>query len=196
MVYCWVRKLQEGVHGAGFASKAIRNKGQMVPDSQVADPASGKILMDCIHEVNEEGLISGMQDIGAGGVLCAAAEMATGERKGWRFTWIRFRCSGRILMHWGFCFPRPRSRCCLQSVKEDLDKIREIAGRWELACTVIGAVSKEERIRILMDRWIFGDLPVHLLVRGGGAPVYIRDMKPGERPHGLSRPKRSPCPET
>jgi len=64
-----------GVHGAGFASKALMKKGQMIPQSQVADPASGKILMDCIHEINEAGLIKGMQDIGAGGVLCAAAEI-------------------------------------------------------------------------------------------------------------------------
>jgi len=71
-----------GVHGAGFASRALKKKGQMIPESQVADPASGKILMDCILELNEAGLISAMQDIGAGGVLCAAAEMAFRGDKG------------------------------------------------------------------------------------------------------------------
>ncbi|MCK4989994.1 MAG: hypothetical protein KAS29_05890 [Bacteroidales bacterium] len=40
--------------------------------------------MDCIHELNEAGLILGMQDIGAGGVLCAAAEMAFRGVKVWR----------------------------------------------------------------------------------------------------------------
>jgi phosphoribosylformylglycinamidine (FGAM) synthase-like enzyme len=63
-----------GVHGAGFASKALKKKGQMVPESQVADPASGKILMDCIHEFNQEGLIAAMQDIGAGGVLVCRSQ--------------------------------------------------------------------------------------------------------------------------
>ncbi len=28
---------------------------------------------------------------------------------------------------------------------------------------------------------VCGDLPVNLLVRGGGAPVYIRDMKAREK---------------
>ena len=67
----------------------------MVPESQVADPASGKILMDCIHEMNGEGLIGGMQDIGAGGVLCAASEMAYRGGMGWIFYWTGSLCKGR-----------------------------------------------------------------------------------------------------
>ena len=38
--------------------------------------------MDCIMELNSKGLIAGMQDIGAGGVLCAAAEMADRGKTG------------------------------------------------------------------------------------------------------------------
>ncbi len=101
-----------GVHGAGFASKALKKKGQMIPESQVADPVSGKILMDCIHELNEEGLIAGMQDIAAGGVLCAAAEMAFRGKKGVDISLNDIPVLHEKIDALEFYFHRPRSRCC------------------------------------------------------------------------------------
>ncbi len=176
-----------GVHGAGFASKAIVNKGQMVPESQVADPASGKILMDCILELNELGFIRGMQDIGAGGVLCAAAEMADRGKKG-----VELQLAGIPLLRedidaLGILLSQTQEQMLMAANKEDIVKIKEITDRWGLECSQIGSVTDEKRIRILENKTVHGDLPVSLLVRGGGAPVYLRDMKKrGKTPLVLS----------
>ncbi len=176
-----------GIHGAGFASKALRNKGQMVPESQVADPASGKILMDCIHEMNERGLIGGMQDIGAGGVLCAAAEMADRGKTGVKIQLDSIPLLREDIDELGILLSQTQEQMLLAVEKEDLGKIQEIARYWELECNAIGSVTEEQRIRILDDAEVYGDLPVQLLVRGGGAPVYIRDMKPrGKTPRVVS----------
>jgi len=176
-----------GIHGAGFASKALRNKGQMVPESQVADPASGKILMDCIHEMNEKGLIGGMQDIGAGGVLCAAAEMADRGKTGVKIQLDTIPLLREDIDELGILLSQTQEQMLLAVEKEDLGKIQEIARYWELECNAIGSVTEEQRIRILDDAEVYGDLPVQLLVRGGGAPVYIRDMKPrGKTPRVVS----------
>ncbi|MFH0756230.1 MAG: phosphoribosylformylglycinamidine synthase subunit PurL [Bacteroidota bacterium] len=177
----------QGVHGAGFASKAIKNKGQMVPASQVADPATGKILMDCIHELNGKGLIRGMQDIGAGGVLCAAAEMAARGRKGVEVYLDKIPVIRDDIDALGVLLSQTQEQMLLAVGKKDLDGFREVAGRWELQCTSIGSVTKEERIKIKDQKAVYGDLPVQLLVRGGGAPVYIRDIKQrGKTPRAVS----------
>lgn len=167
-----------GVHGAGFASKALKNKGQMIPESQVADPASGKILMDCILEMNEKGLIGGMQDIGAGGVLCASAEMAYRGGKGVEIRLDRIPLLREDIDELGILLSQTQEQMLLAVSEKHLEMILEIAGRWELECSAIGTISEDKRIRIKGGNEVFGDLPVHLLVRGGGAPVYIRDMKP------------------
>ena len=167
-----------GVHGAGFASKAIKNKGQMIPESQVADPATGKILMDCILEMNEKGLIGGMQDIGAGGVLCAAAEMAYRGATGVEIALDQIPLLREDIDELGILLSQTQEQMLLAVNEEHLEKIQEIATRWELECSSIGTVTEEKRIRILGGSEVHGDLPVHVLVRGGGAPVYIRDMKP------------------
>jgi phosphoribosylformylglycinamidine synthase len=178
MVLLGKKTTGHGVHGAGFASKALVNKGQMVPESQVADPAGGKILMDCIMEVNAEGLIAGMQDIGAGGVLCAASEMAFRGGVGVEIKLEQIPLHREDIDPLGVLLSQTQEQMLLAVKKSDLSKLRGITDRWELDCTVIGKVTKEDRIRILQGDKVHGDLPVNLLVKGGGAPVYIRDMKP------------------
>ena len=167
-----------GVHGAGFASKAIMSKGQMVPASQVADPASGKILMDCILELNGLGLIGGMQDIAAGGVLCAAAEMAHRGNMGVEIYLDRIPLIKEDIDALAILLSQTQEQMLLAVNEADLPRVEEIAGRWELECTSFGSVNEGGRITIKQGRKVHGDLPVRLLVRGGGAPVYIRDMKP------------------
>ncbi len=166
-----------GIHGAGFASKAIRGKGHMVPESQVADPAGGKILMECIHEMNRQDLIGSMQDIGAGGVLCAAAEMAFRGGKGIEIELDMIPLVREDIDSLGILLSQTQEQMLMGVEEEDFEKILEIAGHWEMECTRIGTVTDKERIRILKGKEVQGDLPVQLLVRGGGAPVYIRDMK-------------------
>ena len=166
-----------GVHGAGFASRALRRKGQMVPESQVADPASGKILMDCIHELNEAGLIRGMQDIGAGGVLCAAAEMAFRGKLGVELRLQEMPLIREDIDALGVLLSQTQEQMLLSVMADDFENLAGVALRWGLECSQIGTVEDSGRIRIMEGSTLCGDLPVNLLVRGGGAPVYIRDMK-------------------
>ncbi len=166
-----------GVHGAGFASKALKKKGQIVPESQVADPASGKILMDCILELNEAGLIRGMQDIGAAGVLCAAAEMAFRGGLGVELQLQEMPLIREDIDALEVLLSQTQEQMLLAVSEADFEKIDKVAHRWGLECSRIGSVKEEQRLRVMEGSTLCGDLPVNLLVRGGGAPVYIRDMK-------------------
>jgi phosphoribosylformylglycinamidine synthase len=188
------RTTGHGVHGAGFASKALRFKGQMVPESQVADPAGGKILMDCINELNEAGLIRGMQDIGAGGVLCAAAEMAFRGGKGVEIQLREMPLIREDMEALDALLSQTQEQMMLAVKSEDFRKIAEVAERWGLECSCIGKVDNGERIRIMERTVVCGDLPVNLLVRGGGAPVYIREMKQRERTPRVISAEEVPMP--
>jgi phosphoribosylformylglycinamidine synthase len=168
------------IHGAGFASKAIVNKGQMVPDAQVADPATGRILMECILELNQKGLIRGMQDIGAGGVFCAAAEMAFRGKKGCELHLDQIPLVREYLDPLGILLSQTQEQMLL-AVAEGPGQVWEVASRWEVQCSNIGSVKDEMQIRILDHSVLLGELPVRLLVRGGEAPVYVREMKAREK---------------
>jgi phosphoribosylformylglycinamidine synthase len=166
-----------GVHGAGFASRALKRRGQMVPESQVADPVSGKILMDCIHELNEAGLIQGMQDIAAGGVLCAASEMAFRGGMGVELRLQEIPLAREDIDSLGVLLSQTQEQMLLSVSAGDYDQMAGVVQRWGLECSQIGTVDDTGRIRVMDGSGLCGDLPVNLLVRSGGAPVYIRDMK-------------------
>jgi phosphoribosylformylglycinamidine synthase len=176
-----------GVHGAEFASRALRSKGQMIPESQVADPASGKILMDCIHELNDAGLILGMQDIGAGGVLCAAAEMAFRGSMGVELRLEEMPLIREDIDALGVLLSQTQEQMLLAVRAGDFENLAGVVQRWGLECSQIGSVDDGGRIRVMDGKIVCGDLPVNLLVRKGGAPVYIRDMKErGKVPRAVS----------
>jgi len=172
----------KGVHGAGFASGGISRKGQIVPSSQVADPALGKILMDCVLELNERGLIRGMQDIGAGGVLCAASEMAARGKSGISIDLDNIPLQDEEIDPLGILLSQTQEQMLLAVSAGDLEKVREVAGIFELECTSIGSARGDRLISVTSQKEVLGELPVDLLVRGGGAPVYIRDMKSRGKP--------------
>lgn len=181
------RTTGHGVHGAGFASRALRNKGQMVPESQIADPAGGKILMDCIFELNQEGLIDGMQDIAAGGVLCAAAEMAYRGKTGVKLQMDQIPLQREDIDPLGILLSQTQEQMLLAVDGKAFVRLREISERWGLDCAIVGKVTREQRIKVFHQKKQLGDLPVNILVRGGGAPVYIRDMKPrGKKPREIT----------
>ncbi|MBN1132420.1 MAG: phosphoribosylformylglycinamidine synthase subunit PurL [Bacteroidales bacterium] len=168
----------KGVHGAGFASRGLREGNQMVPDTQVTDPYVGKILMDCILELRDANLITGMQDIGAGGVLCAAVEMASRGNTGIELFLNKIPVVGEDMMPLERMLSQTQEQMILAVDPENLDRVEQIVRKWELECEQVGMVIREQRVRIFNGEEILGDLPLNILVRGGGAPVYIRNIKP------------------
>ncbi len=64
---------------------------------------------------------------------------------------------------------------------EDVKHLQTIAEKWEISYAKLGEVNDDRRIRVFFNQDILADLPVSTLVRGGGAPVYIRNMKIPDR---------------
>ncbi len=171
-----------GVHGAGFASKAFsKTMNHLVPETQLADSCAGKILFDSIMEMNEMGIIRSMQDIGAGGVFCAASEMAYRGRKGVELHLDEIPVSRDDLDPTEIILSQSQEQMLITIRPQDVKHLLEIAEKWEISYAKVGEVTEDNRIRILYKNDKLGDLPVSALVRGGGAPVYIRNMKTPER---------------
>jgi phosphoribosylformylglycinamidine synthase len=131
--------------------------------------------------MNEGGLISSMQDIGAGGVLCAASEMAYRGSKGVHLSIEEIPVLRDDLDPINIILSQSQEQMLISVPGSRLEKLKEIAKKWDIQCTEIGQVTDNGKIIISFNDEQLCDLPVSLLVRGGGAPVYIRDMKVPER---------------
>ena len=171
-----------GVHGAGFASTPFSGKMKhLIPETQLADPLSGKILCDSLLEMNAAGIIRSMQDIGAGGVLCAASEMAFRGSLGVRIEVDRIPVMKENMDPIDILLSQSQEQMLISVNAKDLAQLEEIAGKWEVEYAQIGEVTDKGKMMVLRKGEELCNLPVAPLVRGGGAPVYIRNMKDPQR---------------
>lgn len=171
-----------GVHGAGFASSAFTgHRKHLIPETQLADPHSGKILCDCLLEMNDAGLIKSMQDVGAGGVLCAASEMAFRGSRGVQIEIEKIPVMKEGLDPIEILLSQSQEQMLVSIAPKKEKQLIEIAEKWELRHARIGAVTGNSRIIVKNRDAALCDLPVSSLVRGGGAPVYIRNLEAPER---------------
>ncbi len=171
-----------GVHGAGFASSAFSgSRKHLIPETQLADPHSGKILSDCLLEMNDAGLIKSMQDVGAGGVLCAASEMAFRGSRGVQIEIEKIPVMKEGLDPIEILLSQSQEQMLISIAPKKEKQLIEIAEKWDLQHAIIGMVTGNSRIIVRNRDAALCDLPVSSLVRGGGAPVYIRNLEAPER---------------
>ncbi len=171
-----------GVHGAGFASTAFSGKTKhLIPETQYADPHAGKVLCDCLFEMNEVNLIKSMQDVGAGGVLCAASEMAYRGKLGVEIYLDKIPVMRDDLESIEVLLSQSQEQMVISISEGNYSLLSEIAGKWGIQFSKIGKVTSDERIKVTDHNSLLGDLPVSCLIRGGGAPVYIRNLQAPNR---------------
>ena len=69
---------------AAFGGSAAPVRRSKRPSVQVGDPFMEKLLVECCLELFAEGLVVGIQDLGAAGVACATTELAAAGTGGMR----------------------------------------------------------------------------------------------------------------
>src|SRR5690606_22143272 len=67
---------RDGIHGATFASEELGDDVKS-PDVQAGDPFTEKLLLEACLELCQSDALIGMQDMGAAGLTCSSAEMAS-----------------------------------------------------------------------------------------------------------------------
>ncbi|HPD19560.1 MAG TPA: AIR synthase related protein, partial [Candidatus Goldiibacteriota bacterium] len=83
VIYIGAATGRDGMHGASFASAELTKESRERRSSvQVADPFMEKLLLEATLELNEKGLIMGIQDMGAAGLTSSSVEMANRGRVG------------------------------------------------------------------------------------------------------------------
>ena len=80
LVYIGSKTGNEGIGGAAMASKSfslenIENIDKLVKNVQKSDPYLEKLLLEACMEIANKKYANGMQDMGAGGLLCASIEL-------------------------------------------------------------------------------------------------------------------------
>jgi phosphoribosylformylglycinamidine (FGAM) synthase-like amidotransferase family enzyme/selenophosphate synthetase-related protein len=149
LIYVGSKTGNEGIGGAAMASAAFdseTNIETMQHNVQKSDPFLEKLLLEACCEITEKKLAAGMQDMGAGGLLCATYEVVN---RGRQKTSKNLGCD--IFLHkvpikyqmdpCNILISESQERMLIVAEQENIENIKEIFNKWDLESAVIGAIT-------------------------------------------------------
>jgi phosphoribosylformylglycinamidine synthase len=180
---------RDGIGGASvLASQDLAGSDEKRPSVQIGDPFRGKALIEVSLELVERDLVLGLQDCGAAGLASALAEMARGDA-GVEVHLDRVPLREPDLEPWETMISESQERMVAVVAPEKLAEVEAVCGRWELPCTVIGAVTTDGELRALFDGETVGAIPAELLTER--CPRY--DVEQAPHPASPSRETLHPA---
>ncbi|HLG21135.1 MAG TPA: AIR synthase-related protein, partial [Bdellovibrionota bacterium] len=121
-------------------------------------------------------ILVGIQDMGAAGIACSTFEMSARGRSGMdvRLDEIPLREKG--MNAWEIFLSESQERMLLVAAPSNVNRVKEIARKWEIDCVEVGTVTDTGRVVAHYHGEKVVDLPVHPVTDGG--PLYDRPSKP------------------
>ncbi|GGR02436.1 phosphoribosylformylglycinamidine synthase subunit PurL [Deinococcus ruber] len=173
IVYVGSKTGRDGLGGAVFASADLSDASQADrPAVQVGDPFMEKLLLEATLEAIESGVVAGVQDMGAAGLVSSTCEMA--YRAGLGITMnlddVPTRETGMVPME--LCLSESQERMILVPVPGREQELYDLLAKWELDVVKIGQVEEHHNYRLTWKGEVVCDLPVDLL---NEAPKYTRE---------------------
>ena len=141
---------RDGIGGASVLASATftDDDPSKRPSVQVGDPFAEKLLIEASLELIERGLVEGLQDLGAGGITCAASETADRAGTGMlvELDAVPRREPGMAAFEVLISESQERMLAVVQPEREA--EVREVCGRWGIPCATIGRVTDDGDIAV------------------------------------------------
>lgn len=168
---------RDGIHGVTFASAELNESSEEESRGsvQLGDPITKEPLIHACLEVNERGLVSGIKDLGGGGLSCVVGEIALAGECGADVELDRVPLKEAGLAPWEIWVSESQERMMLATPEENVDAVLEVFALWDVTATVIGRVVKEQRVRITYHGEPIYELDLDFLTKG---PEYCRPLAP------------------
>ncbi|WP_254523555.1 phosphoribosylformylglycinamidine synthase subunit PurL [Natrinema caseinilyticum] len=134
---------RDGLGGASFASEDLAEDAETEdrPAVQVGDPYAEKLLIEANEALVDEGLVESARDLGAAGLGGASSEMVAKGDLGAEIDLERVHQREPNMSALEILLAESQERMCYEVEPENVDRVREIAQRFDLGCSVIGEVT-------------------------------------------------------
>mgnify|MGYP001627155216 FL=1 len=176
---------RDGVHGAVMASAEFDQKAQeKLPNVQVGDPYFGKKLIEAVLKAIEEGIVEGLQDLGAAGLAGASSELASKSECGVELFLDRVPLREEGMTPFEILLSESQERMLIATTEEKAQELKRLADYYHLEGEVVGRLTEDRVFRAFYKDEPVAELPVSLIV--SEAPVY---EKPYEEPEYIKRVK-------
>jgi phosphoribosylformylglycinamidine synthase len=169
---------RDGIHGATFASVELSEESEEKRTAvQVGDPFMEKLVMEATLELIDSGIVLGIQDMGAAGLTCSSAEMASKAGNGLELYLDEVPQRETGMTPYEMMLSESQERMLFVVEPQHEAQAKEIFDRWGIICAKVGKVTDDGRLRLFHQGEEVADMPVKALV--DECPVY---NKPSSEP--------------
>lgn len=156
---------RDGIHGATFASEELSEQSEAKrPAVQVGDPFMEKLVLEACLEVIDQGLVLGIQDMGAAGLTCSSAEMASKAGNGMALWLDRVPQRETGMTAYELMLSESQERMLFVTTPDRDEAVRAVFSRYGLPCVHVGVVTDTGRLTLLQHGEVVADMPVRALV--------------------------------
>ena len=157
LIYVGSKTGNEGINGAAMASNTFTNSNiseELKSNVQKSDPFLEKLLLEACCEIADKKLAVGMQDMGAGGMLCATLEVV---KRGIEKTGIQdLGCEiylDKVPTKYdmelnNILISESQERMLIVSNEDNLGKINQIFDKWDLEYAIIGKTNNSSKYEV------------------------------------------------
>ncbi|HIW33653.1 MAG TPA: phosphoribosylformylglycinamidine synthase subunit PurL [Candidatus Paenibacillus intestinavium] len=169
---------RDGIHGATFSSVELSEESEQNRTAvQVGDPFMEKLVMEATLELIDSGIVLGIQDMGAAGLTCSSAEMASKAGNGLELYLDEVPQRETDMTPYEMMLSESQERMLFVVEPQHEAQAKEIFERWGIICAKVGKVTDDGRLRLIHKGKEVADMPVQALV--DECPVY---NKPSSEP--------------
>jgi phosphoribosylformylglycinamidine synthase II len=167
---------RDGIHGATFASVELSEESEENRTAvQVGDPFMEKLVMEATLELINSGIVLGIQDMGAAGLTCSSAEMASKAGNGLELYLDEVPQRETGMTPYEMMLSESQERMLFVIEPQHEAQAMEIFDRWGIICAKVGKVTDDGRLRLFHQGQEVADMPVKALV--DECPVYDKPSK-------------------
>jgi phosphoribosylformylglycinamidine synthase II len=167
---------RDGIHGAVMASGEFSEDAESKrPNVQVGDPYFEKKLIEALMRIIEEGLVVGIQDLGAAGLAGASSELANKSKMGVVLHLEKVPLREEGMNPYEILLSESQERMLLVVEGDKVQRLKELAKDFHLEGEVVGEMTDDGIFRAYFYGELVAELPVSLITEE--APVYERPSR-------------------
>ncbi|MNI02866.1 Phosphoribosylformylglycinamidine synthase 2 [compost metagenome] len=167
---------RDGIHGATFASEELTAESEVKRTAvQVGDPFMEKLVLEACLELINSGIVLGIQDMGAAGLTCSSAEMASKAGNGMELYLDEVPQREDGMTAYEMMLSESQERMLFVVEPKNEAQAKAIFERWGLHCAKVGKVTDDGRLRLIHHGETVADMPVGALV--DECPIYNKPSK-------------------
>ena len=179
VLYIGAKTGRDGIHGATMASDSFDDaSARKRPNVQVGDPFLEKLLLEACLEFLDQGLLVGIQDMGAAGLTSSSCEMASRAGTGIELELAVVPRREPNMTPYELMLSESQERMLLVADAGKEDRVMAICQKWGIDAAVIGKVTDDGCLRIKEQGAVVAEIPARALV--DESPKYERPAKPAE----------------